>query len=84
MFYGYAVDPAAVSADWQTCRYLAEKLGFDRGRLRSLFRKAWLPLAIEAADNLPDMQKKRVIEMLKTLKDEASMRSGQSYDPALW
>ncbi|TIR49111.1 MAG: hypothetical protein E5X53_26125 [Mesorhizobium sp.] len=83
MLYEYAVEPAAIAADWQTCRYLAEKFGFDRGRLLSLFPKAWLRLAIDSANDLPEMQKKRVIEKLKKLKDESSIRSGRAYEPAL-
>lgn len=83
MLYEYAVEPAAISSDWKTCLYLSEKFGFDRGRLLSLFPKKWLPLAIEAANHLPDIEKARVIERLAKLKREASIRSGRNYDPAI-
>jgi len=82
MLYEYAVEPAAIAADWKTCVYLAEKFGFDRGRLLSLFPRKWLPLAIDAASHLPTIQKARVIEKLTRLKRDSSIRSGRSYDPA--
>ena len=83
MLYEYAVEPRAIAADWQTCRYLSEKFGFDRGRLLALYPKKWLPLAIEAADDLPDLQKKTVVEKLIRLKRDCSIRSGRAYDPEL-
>ena len=57
MLYEYAVEPHAIAADWPTCRYLSEKFGFDRGRLIVLYPRKWLPLAIEAAGDLPDVPK---------------------------
>lgn len=83
MLYEYAVEPAAIAADWKTCVYIAEKFGFDRGRLLSLFPKKWLPLAIRAASHLPVVEKARVIEKLTKLKRDSSIRSGRSYDPAI-
>jgi hypothetical protein len=83
MLYEYAVEPTAISSDWKTCRYIAELFGFDRGRLLCLFPKAWLRLAIDGTNHLPDVQKKAVIEKLKRLKDQASIRSRRTYDPAV-
>jgi hypothetical protein len=81
MLYEYAVEPAAIAADWKTCVYLAEKFGFDRGRLLSLFPKKWLSVAIESASHLPAVEKLRVIEKLTKLKRDSSIRSGRTYDP---
>lgn len=83
MLYEYAVEPRAIASDWQTCRYLSEKFGFDRGRLLALYPKKWLRLAIEAATNLPDVQKKTVVERLIRLKGDCSLRSGRGFDPEL-
>ena len=83
MLYEYAVEPAAISSDWKTCLYLAEKFGFDRGRLLSLFPKKWLPLAFEGARHLSDIEKARVVEKLTKLKRVSSIRSGRNYDPAI-
>jgi hypothetical protein len=80
MLYEYAIEPAAIAADWDTCRYLAEKFGFDRGRLLSLFPKNWLKRAIEASGHLPDVEKKKVEVKLTKLKRDASIRSGRNYD----
>jgi hypothetical protein len=83
MLYEYAVEPTAISANWQTCRYLAEKFGFDRGRLLALFPKKWLPLAIEATRHLPDYEKTRVVEKLVELKRRSSIRSVDHTTPKL-
>jgi hypothetical protein len=83
MLYEYAVEPVAISSDWKTCLYLAEKFGFDRGRLLSLFPKRWLPFAIEAASHLPDVEKAGVVEKLTKLKRDCSIRSGRNYNPAI-
>lgn len=79
----YAVEPAAISADWRTCKYISEKFGFDRGRLLSLFPKTWLALAVEAAEHLPDLERKRVTEALIRTKNYGSIKAGRPYDPGL-
>jgi hypothetical protein len=81
MLYEYAVEPAAIAADWKTCVYIAEKFGFDRGRLLSLFPRKWLRLAIEAANDLAPTEKARVTEKVIQLQRNASIRSGRNYDP---
>ena len=83
MLYEYAVEPHAIATDWPTCRYLSEKFGFNRGRLIVLYPKKWLMLAIRAAGDLPDVQKKTVVEKLRCLKRDCSIRSGRDYDPTL-
>ena len=83
MLHEYAVEPRAIATDWQSCRYLSEKFGFDRGRLLSLYPSKWLKLAIEAASDLPDIQKKKVVEKLRRLKQDCSVRAGRDYDPGL-
>lgn len=82
MHYEYAVDPSAIAEDWKTCRYIAELFGFDRGRLLSQYPKQWLPRAIDAAAHLPPIEKQRVIEKLRRLKESASIRSGRAFDPS--
>lgn len=82
MHYEYAVDPATITEDWKTCRYIAELFGFDRGRLLSQYPKRWLPQAIDAAAHLPPREKQRVIEKLRRLKEHASIRSGRAFDPS--
>lgn len=81
MHYEYAVEPAAIAEDWKTCRYLAELFGFDRGRLLSQFPKIWLSMAIDAAAHLPPVEKQRVIEKLRRLREHASVRRGRAFDP---
>ena len=83
MLFEYAVEPRAIAANWQTCRYLSEKFGFHRARLLSEYPKKWLPLAIEAAGHLRDVEKKTVVEKLIELKRVAGIRSGRIYDPEI-
>lgn len=83
MLYEYALEPRAIAADWDTCRYLSEKFGFDRGRLLALYPKKWLLLAIQSASDLPDKEKKTVVEKLVRLKRDCSIRSSRDYDSVL-
>jgi hypothetical protein len=82
MLYEYAVEPQAIASSWETCRYLSEKFGFHRARLLSEYPSKWLPLAIEAARHLPDLEKKTVVEKLIQLKRDAGIRSGRAFDPS--
>ncbi|TLP45424.1 hypothetical protein FDK21_11720 [Cohaesibacter sp. CAU 1516] len=49
MLSEYAVEPAAIGADWNTFRYLIEKFGADKGRLISRFPNKWERKVIQAA-----------------------------------
>ena len=83
----YAVEPDAVAANWERCRYISEKFGFDKGRVLSLFPKNWLKLAIEVINtvgsegDIKPLEKKRIIEMLRKLKRDCAIASGRDYDP---
>ncbi len=81
MFHEYAVEPQVIGSSWQTCRYVIEKFGFDKGRLISEFPKSWLREVYDATLNLPDVEKKRVVEVL-TLAKQKLIRSGRPYNPA--
>jgi hypothetical protein len=81
MFHEYAVEPQAIGSSWQTCRYLIEKFGFDKGRLIAEFPKSWLRQVYDATRGLPDVEKKRVVEALTRAKQKL-IRSGRPYDPA--
>ncbi len=80
MLYEYAVEPTVIAGDWKTCRYLSELFGFDRGRVLSQYPKKWLQIAIKAADSLPDVEKQRVIEKIRRLKEHASIQKIRDYD----
>jgi hypothetical protein len=81
MFHEYAVEPQVIGSSWQTCRYVIEKFGFDKGRLISEFPKSWLREVYDATLNLPDVEKKRVVEAL-TLAKQKLIRSGRPFNPA--
>jgi len=79
MLFEYAVEPKAIGADWQTCRYLMEKFGFDCGRLISLFPKGWFRMAYEASGHLKPIERKRVEEILGRSRTSKVIRSGRPY-----
>ena len=80
MLYEYAVEPETIAKNWDTCRYLAEKFGYDRGRLLSLFPKKWLRLADDSAMNLRPIERHKIVEKLRELKNHASIKSNRPYD----
>jgi hypothetical protein len=80
MFREYAVEPRAVGSSWQTCRYVVEKFGFDKGRLISEFPKAWLREVYDSTSGMPDLEKKRLVELLVSAKKRL-VKSGRPYDP---
>ena len=83
MFHEYAVEPEAIGSDWQTFRYLIEKFGFDQGRLISQFPKYWFREVYQAAENLSDLQRKRVEEALNEAKKNKVVRTYRPYNPDL-
>lgn len=76
----YAVEPDAIASNWESCRYLSEKFGFDRGRIISMFPKQWAKEAINSIDsNLGDIEKKKIREKVLYLKRYCSISSGRHY-----
>jgi len=79
MLQEYAVEPQAIAANWDTFRYLIEKFGVDQGRLISRFPRKWERWVIEAASELPDVEKHTLIEKLNCTKKNR-VASGRPYD----
>lgn len=81
----YAVEPAAMGADWQTFRYLFEKFGFDKGRVISRLPKAWEKRVISSAKEagVPDVKMKSIIERLRGSKRIRVVELDRQYDPAI-
>lgn len=83
----YAVEPAAIGADWQTFRYLIEKFGFDKGRLISRMPRRWEKKVIAAAKEagLSDVRMSSLIERLRDTRRLRVADFGRGYDPeASW
>jgi hypothetical protein len=70
MLSEYAVEPAAIGADWNTFLYLIEKFGADKGRLISRFPNKWEKKVIESAKEagVPDVRMASIIDRLKRSK----------------
>lgn len=82
MLFEYAVEPQTVGSSWQSCRYLMEKFGFDRGRLISQFPKHWLRMVYEASAHLQPIERARVTEILNRSKPNI-VRFGRQYDTTI-
>ncbi|MDE0555248.1 MAG: hypothetical protein OXI24_13580 [Candidatus Poribacteria bacterium] len=86
MHYEYAVDPIAITSSWKSCRLLAQKFGYDRGRLLSRFPKKWFAVARDQVDQIKDagdVEKATMIEWLEALRSDCMMPSGRNFDPDL-
>ncbi len=71
MLKEFAVDPAVITSSFETCRYLIDQFGVDKGRLIAKFPSRWKRMAYEAADSLPDgLNKERVVEYINGLGSE--------------
>ena len=70
MLSEYAVEPAAIAADWNTFRYLIEKFGTDKGRLISRVPNKWEKKVIKAAKDadVPNMKLHSMVERLHGAK----------------
>ena len=70
MLSEYAVDPAAIGADWRTFKDLIDRFGADRGRLISRLPVKWEKKVIEAAKEagVPDVRMTDIVERLRNSK----------------
>ncbi|WP_371056391.1 hypothetical protein [Rhodosalinus sp. K401] len=66
MLSEYAVEPAAIGADWRTFKDLIDRFGADKGRLISRLPSKWERMVKEAARNagVSDRDYLRIVERL--------------------
>ena len=86
MLSEYAVEPAAMGADWGTFKDLIDRFGADKGRLISRLPKKWEKKVIQAAKNasVSDVRMKSIIERLRGAKHKV-IDHNRAYDPeTLW
>jgi hypothetical protein len=79
----YAIEPEAMGASWSDFRYLVEKFGFDQGRLISRFPHQWFNMVLDAANALPDVERKRVTVGLERAKRVCVIDTRRPYNPRL-
>lgn len=74
MLSEYAVEPAAIGADWKTFKDLIDRFGADKGRLISRFPTKWEKKVIEAAKaaSVPDIRMASIIERLNRSKHKVA------------
>lgn len=83
MLKEFAVDPSVIASSFDTCRFLVNQFGVDKGRLISKFPNNWKRRAIEAAGQLPDgLRKERVVEYLSSIGNDwlTLIASNRPYD----
>ncbi|MFZ7093559.1 hypothetical protein [Primorskyibacter sp. 2E233] len=70
MLSEYAVEPAAIGADWRTFKDLIDRFGADKGRLISRFPTKWEKKVIEAAKEagVSDIRMTDIVERLRNSK----------------
>jgi hypothetical protein len=70
MLSEYAVEPAAIGADWRTFKDLIDRFGADKGRLISRLPAKWEKKVIEAAKEagVPDVRMTSIVERLRRSK----------------
>jgi hypothetical protein len=78
----YAVEPAAIGADWNTFKYIIEKFGYDKGRLISRLPGKWEKKVLAAAKGagVSDIQISSMIERLKNTNMTRIADFGRTYD----
>lgn len=70
MLSEYAVDPAAIGADWRTFKDLIDRFGADKGRLISRLPAKWEKKVIQAAKDacVPEIRMASIVERLNHSK----------------
>lgn len=70
MLSEYAVEPAAIGADWKTFKDLIDRFGADKGRLISRFPTKWEKEVVQAARDagVPDIRITSIFERLRESK----------------
>lgn len=82
MLSEYAVEPAAIGADWKTFLFLIEKFGVDKGRLISRLPSKWEKKVIQEAkaSGVPDIRMASIVERLSRSRFKMA-DFGRSYNP---
>lgn len=82
MLKEYAVDPA-LAGHFQTLNLISALFDYRNPRRISRFPKTWERMVCDAAGEIGDLNKARVVEKLKQLKDSkfCLWSFGRSYDP---
>jgi len=86
MLREYALDPEVVALSNPSFLSLRNSFGFDQGRVIARFPSSWVKKAITAvndAEEIGDVQKKRVIEAIRMAKQDKMVKSGRNFDPTL-
>jgi len=77
----FLVEPSSFNNAMEL-KYLLEKFGFYQGRFIGKFPKPWIKEIYQQLNNLPDVEKKRVKELLDRNKN-CLVPSGQTIEPTL-
>lgn len=74
MIHEFAVEPSLLN-NWEQFRYVTEKFGFHQGRLISRYPSKWKKMVYESLDdNVSDIKKTKIVEMLTTIDEKMISR----------
>ena len=73
MYHEYAIHPECFSK-WENCRFFCAQMGWDNGRLLSVYPKNWFKKAYESIEACGEMEKKNIVENLTLLKKYKSIK----------
>lgn len=79
MIHEYALDPGSLN-NWQNLRFFLSHIGFHHGRVVARYPKKWKRMVYESCRNCSDIERKRIEEALKSLKDELIPSGHRNYD----
>lgn len=83
MIHEFAVDPALL-CNFERFRYLAEKFGFEQGRLISRYPKRWAKIVYEGLDeSVTDVQRKKIEVLLDKIKQEKLIKGRINWQESL-
>ena len=74
----YAIEPTAFR-DHRDLKYLFEKFGFHHGRLLVAFPSKWVRLVFEHLEKLPELERKRAVELLRKYGTDRVVPCGEPY-----
>ena len=82
MIYEYALEPEMVATwgDKKNCRFFSRAFGIKEGRFVSYIPNKWFKKVWDSCNDLSDMNKKRLTELLVKLKKAVIKREGYHWD----
>jgi hypothetical protein len=83
MLYEFALEPSLLNT-WQNVRFYMGKFGVEHGRLISRYPKRWEQLVLASLSSCGQVERLRIVEALKLVKDRLLSRHHEWDDSQPW